>query len=55
MAHMRPGTDCDAHEAFKRVEALLFMGLEVRTELLLDSEAERGIRRREGVGTIRHL
>ena len=30
-------------------------GLEVRTELLLDSAAARGICRREGVGTTRHL
>ena len=52
---MKPGTDYVPHEASKRVEALLFMGLEVRAELLLDSEAARGIRRREGVGTIRHL
>ena len=31
------------------------MGLEVRTELLLDSAAARGICRREGIGSIRHL
>ena len=36
-------------------EVLLFSGLEVRTELLLDSVATRGICRREGVGTIRPL
>ena len=36
-------------------EVLLFSGLEVRTELLLDSAAARGTCRREGVGTIRHL
>ena len=36
-------------------EVLLFLGLEFRTELLLDSAAARGICRREGVGTIRHL
>ena len=36
-------------------EVLLFTGLEVRTELLLDSAVARGICRREGVGTIRHL
>ena len=39
---------------FRRV--LLFTGLEAQTEeLLLDSAAARGMRRREGVGTIRHL
>ena len=36
-------------------EVLLFMGLEVRTELFLDSAAARGICRREGVGTTRHF
>ena len=36
-------------------EVLWLTGLEVRTELLLDSAAARGICRREGVGTIRHL
>ena len=34
---------------------LLFTGLEVRTELSLDSAAARGICRREGVGIIRHV
>ena len=42
-------------EAMLIREVLLFMGLEVRTELLLDSAAARGFCRREGVGTIRHL
>ena len=36
-------------------EVLLIMGLEVRTELLLDSAAASDMYRREGVGTIRHL
>ena len=36
-------------------EVLLFLGLEVPTELLLGSAAARGTCRREGVGTIRHL
>ena len=36
-------------------EVLLHSGLEVKTELLLDSAAARGICRREGVGSIRHL
>ena len=36
-------------------DVLLFMGLKVQTELLLDSAAARGICRREGVGTIRHM
>ena len=35
-------------------EVLLVMGPEVRTELLLDSAAARGVGRREGFGTIRH-
>ena len=34
---------------------LLFMGLEVRTGLLMVSTAALGIRRREGVGTTCHL
>ena len=42
-------------EAMLIREVLLFMGLEVRTELLLDSAAARGTCRRECVGTIRHL
>ena len=36
-------------------EVVLLMGLELRTRLLLDSAAARGICRREGVGTVRHL
>ena len=36
-------------------EVLLFTGLEVRTELLLDGAAARGLCRRDGVGTIRHF
>ena len=36
-------------------EVWVFMGLEVRTELLLDSAAARGICRREGVGNTLHL
>ena len=39
-------------EAMLIREVLLFLGLEVRTELLLNSAAARGICRREGVGTI---
>ena len=35
-------------------EILMFMGMGVRTELLLDSAAARGICRRDGVETIRH-
>ena len=42
-------------EAMLIREVLLFLELEVRTELLLDSAGARGICRREGVGTIRHL
>ena len=38
-------------EAMLIRELLLFTGLEVRTELLLDSAAARGICRHEGVGT----
>ena len=34
---------------------LMFTGLEVRPEVLLDSAAARGTCRREGVGAIRHL
>ena len=36
-------------------EVLLFMGLEVQTELLPDSAAARGMCRRERAGTTRHL
>ena len=36
-------------------EVLLFMGLEVGVEPLLDSAAARGMCRREGVGTTRLL
>ena len=36
-------------------EVLLLTEVEVRTELLLVSAAARGICRRDGVGTIRHL
>ena len=36
-------------------EVLLFVGLEVRTELWLESAAARGICRSEGFGTIRRL
>ena len=42
-------------EAMLIREVLLFTGLEVLTELLLDSAAARGRCRREGVETIRHL
>ena len=42
-------------EAMVIREVSLFMGLEVRIELLLNSAAARGICRREGVGTIRRL
>ena len=42
-------------EAMLIREVLLFTGLEVLTELLLDSAAARGRCRREGVGTICHL
>ena len=42
-------------EALLFREVLLFMGLEARAELLLDSGAARGICRSEGVGTTRHL
>ena len=44
-----------ASEAMLIRDVVLFTGLEVRTEILLDSAAARGIRRREGVGTMRHL
>ena len=44
-----------ASEAMLIREVLWLTGLEVRTELLLDSAPARGICRREGVGTIRHL
>ena len=44
-----------AGEAMLIRGVLLLTGLEVRTELLLDSAAGRGICRREGVGTRRHL
>ena len=44
-----------ASEAMLIREVLLFTGLEVRTELLLDIAASRGMCRREGVGTIRQL
>ena len=36
-------------------KVLLFTAVEVRTEVLLDGAAARGICRREGVGTMRHL
>ena len=42
-------------EAMLIREVLLFTGKEVRSELLLDIAAARGICRREGIGTIRHL
>ena len=42
-------------EAMLIREVLLFTGLEVLTELLLDSAPARGRCRREGVGTIRQL
>ena len=44
-----------ASEATLIRRVLLFAGLEVRTELSQDSAAARGMCRREGVGTIRHL
>ena len=44
-----------ASEAMLIREVLLFTGLEVRTELLLDTAASRDICRREGVGAIRQL
>ena len=40
-----------ASEAMLIRGVLLFTGLEVRTELLLDGAAARGMCRREGVGT----
>ena len=43
------------NEAMLIREVLLFTGLEVLTELLLNSAAARGRCRREGNGTIRHL
>ena len=44
-----------AREAMLIRRVLLFTGLEVRTELLLDSAAARGRCRREGVGTMKVL
>ena len=44
-----------ASEAMLIRAVLLFTGLEVRTELLLDSAAARGKCRREGVRTMRQL
>ena len=49
------GAPSAASEAMLVREILLFTGLEVRTELLLDSATGRGMSRREGVGIIRHL
>ena len=44
-----------ASEAMYLREVFLHAGFEVRTELIMDSAAARGICRREGVGAIRHL
>ena len=44
-----------ASEAMLVREVLTFAGFRVRSELLMDSAAARGICKREGVGRIRHL
>ena len=59
-AHSSGEAECYAaasasSEAMLMREVLLFTGLEVGTELLLDKAAARGTFRREGVGTVRRV